>query len=339
MSHRPQRVEKKCLDCGNQVIGKYCHHCGQENVEPRETFWHLVTHFISDLLHFDGKLWHTARFLITKPGFLSIEYLKGRRTRYVNPVSLYLFTSAFFFLIFFSVFKADSSKEKKKDQLHQLNNLDSTTFQALSDQLAPGKHLTREQLAKQIDSSKLKFGLTAKYRSRAEYDSLLASGKKKHNWLERQFMYKSFELNEKYSNGGDIGKAIWESFVHSFPKMLFVMLPLFALALKLLYIRRKQFLYVDHLIFTFHLYIFFFIALLFIFGVNALQNLLNWSVLGYLSGITWLVILFYFYKAQRNFYKQSRMKTILKFTLLNILFFILTTFLFFVFLLFSIMQL
>lgn len=339
MSHRPQRIEKKCLDCENEVIGKHCHHCGQENVEPRETFWHLVQHFLADLMHFDGKLWHTAKFLILKPGFLSSEYLKGRRTRYVNPVSLYLFTSALFFLIFFSVFNGEQMKDNKNNSVERINKLDSSSFLILSNRLAPGKHLSRIQLAKLIDTSKLKFGLTSSYSSRGQYDSLIASGKKKHNWLERQVMHKSFALKEKYKDTTDLGKTLWQLFMHSFPKMLFVLLPLFAVALKLLYIRRKQFLYVDHLIFTLHLYIFLFISLIVIFGINALQNLSHWRVLGFISAIIWLVIFFYFYKAMRNFYKQSRFKTILKFVLLNIVLLLLTSFLFIIFLLFSIMQL
>ena len=37
MSHLPERKEKDCLNCGTTVFGKYCHVCGQENLEPKES--------------------------------------------------------------------------------------------------------------------------------------------------------------------------------------------------------------------------------------------------------------------------------------------------------------
>ena len=100
MSHLPQRKEKNCLNCGTTVIGKYCHNCGQENIVPKESVWHLVTHFFNDITHFAGKFFSTLKDLLFKPGFLSKEYIKGRRATYLNPVRMYLFTSFIFFLYF-----------------------------------------------------------------------------------------------------------------------------------------------------------------------------------------------------------------------------------------------
>ena len=104
MSHLPERKEKNCLNCGTEVHGKYCHVCGQENLEPKESFWHLLTHFFYDFTHFDGKFFSTVRYLLSRPGFLTSEYAKGRRASYLHPIRMYVFTSAFFFIIFFWVF-------------------------------------------------------------------------------------------------------------------------------------------------------------------------------------------------------------------------------------------
>ena len=101
MSHRPQRKEKNCLNCGTIVQGKFCHICGQENVEPKETFWGMVTHFFYDITHFDGKFFVTLKDLLFRPGFLSAEYMKGRRVSYLNPIRMYIFTSAVFFSYLF----------------------------------------------------------------------------------------------------------------------------------------------------------------------------------------------------------------------------------------------
>ena len=105
MSHLPQRKEKNCLNCGTTVIGKYCHVCGQENIEPKESVWQLISHFFSDITHFDGKFFTSMKDLVLRPGFLSKEYMRGKRASYLNPIRMYLFTSFVFFLVFFRCIK------------------------------------------------------------------------------------------------------------------------------------------------------------------------------------------------------------------------------------------
>jgi Protein of unknown function (DUF3667) len=94
-------------------------------VEPRETVWHFITHFFNDITHFDGKFFSTGRLLLTRPGFLSKEYIQGRRSDYLHPIRLYIFSSAIFFLLFFSVVNVDSMVENK-------NAKDSTEVTGLS---------------------------------------------------------------------------------------------------------------------------------------------------------------------------------------------------------------
>ena len=103
MSHLKERAEKTCLNCNAALYGRYCHVCGQENLEPKETVWHLVQHFFNDITHFDGKFFSTVKYLLRKPGFLSHEYMAGRRMSYLNPIRMYVFTSAIFFLILFAL--------------------------------------------------------------------------------------------------------------------------------------------------------------------------------------------------------------------------------------------
>jgi hypothetical protein len=69
--------------------------------------WHLVQHFFNDITHFDGKFFATVKLLLRKPGFLSAEYIAGRRMSYLNPIRMYVFTSAFFFIILFSLKKPE----------------------------------------------------------------------------------------------------------------------------------------------------------------------------------------------------------------------------------------
>ena len=197
--------------------------------------------------------------------------------------------------------------------------------------------MTRQQFERYLDttfSSGLHFGGT-NYKSRREYDSLLTSGKKKDGWLKRQLTYKQIEINEEYDNRQQFISAFTHELIHSLPQMLFISLPLLALVLKLLYIRRKQFYYVSHGIFGIHLYIFVFIALLFIFALSRANSRLHSQALVNVSGVLIFGLFVYQYLAMKNFYKQGWAKTFLKFSLLNIIFSTVLSLLFVIFVFFS----
>ena len=323
MSHLPQRKEKNCLNCGTTVIGKYCHNCGQENIESRESFWQLVSHFFNDITHFDGKFFSTLKDLLFKPGFLSKEYMNGRRATYLNPVRMYIFTSFMFFLIFFSVYHFTDSEIQDKGF-----EIKGKTEQAINskDSLNPLPGITV-------------FGQKPLYNSRAQYDSALKSGTVKDGWLQRNLTYKSIEINNKYQNQqAKFFNDFINSLLHHFPQMLFISLPLVALLLKLLYIRHKRFYYVAHAIFSIHFYIFVFIAMLLIMGISRIEDVLKWNWLNYINGTISIIIIFYLYKAMRNFYKQRRAKTVLKYLLFSFTFFFIIVFLFVFFAFVSIFQ-
>ncbi len=170
MSHLKEREQKNCLNCNAQVYGKYCHICGQENLEPKESVWHLVTHFFNDITHFDGKFFSTLYLLLTKPGFLSAEYKRGRRNNYLNPVRMYVFTSFIFFFVFFSTVHIDENMFESKSAISMMHNvassdsatyagfnkeiaaMDSPTFQAVSKALNEGRSTTRAGFQKNLDS-------------------------------------------------------------------------------------------------------------------------------------------------------------------------------------------
>jgi len=316
VSHLPQRKEKNCLNCGTAVIGKYCHVCGQENIEPKESVGHLISHFFSDITHFDGKFFISLKDLILKPGFLSNEYMIGKRSSYLNPIRMYLFTSFIFFLIFFSLFKVENNIGNIGVNNKNVDAMDSIEFREYSASLNNGQPLTKDEFRKKIDSPKIVF-MGAKYKSKEVYDSLLKTGEVKDNWLEKILTQKGLELQDKYRNNkSQIIIDIFNKMLHSIPQMLFILLPLFALLLKILYIRRKNYYYTDHAIFTLHLYIFIFIVMLLIFGLFKIKGITGANWLSYLDFVFIIGIFFYLYKAMRNFYKQGRAKTVLKYLLL-----------------------
>jgi hypothetical protein len=332
VSHLKQRKEKTCLNCNAAIHGRYCNICGQENVEPQESVWHLIVHFFNDITHFDGKFFSSVKYVITKPGFLSSEYMAGRRMSYLNPVRFYVFTSALFFFLLFTFFrKANSEKDNsskkeifsKKDSLKLITKAENIGMDSVDIILLLKNHGidSLQQLIKNDASGKNSNGLTFSdaYRDRKQFDSLDKIGKVKDNFFERKMIEKQFQLQEKYGKNSERGKDdLLEIAIHLIPQMLFLSLPFFALLLQLLYVRRKKYYYVAHLIFTIHFYIFVYMQILIINFTSKIAELSHQKWLSRIAILLGLSILFYMYKAMRNFYEQNRFKTILK---LFILFF------------------
>ncbi len=198
---------------------------------------------------------------------------------------MYVFTSAIFFLIFFLIYNSQKSQKaiffedkplthtERADKINDLQNelkkevKDSSILireiELLKD---TGREVTNLDLLKTAGND-FSLEINGKnYKTTAEYDSVQQSldPAKRDSWFERLMTKKKIRFNTEYK--GDL-KAVFTSlaeiFLHKMPYLLFVSLPLFAFILKLLYIRRKQFLYADHGIFSIHHYIFSFILLLF----------------------------------------------------------------------------
>ncbi|WP_425995965.1 DUF3667 domain-containing protein [Caulobacter sp. DWR1-3-2b1] len=86
-----------CTDCNQPVSGNFCAHCGQPTHVHRSLL-HLGEELLHGVMHFDGRIWRTVPLLVLNPGRLTREWVEGKRSRYVSPLGLFLFT---IFLMFF----------------------------------------------------------------------------------------------------------------------------------------------------------------------------------------------------------------------------------------------
>lgn len=351
MSHLPERKEKICLNCGAALHGRFCHYCGQENIEPKDSFWHLVTHFVYDVIHFDGKFFSTLKYLLFRPGFLSHEYLRGRRADYLHPIRMYVFTSAFFFLIFFGFYQTEKivavtetkdtaekvmsrlERQKGKLEVALANAKNGVTAEQIRDRL---KKTESDIVLLKGDSTKLdsvqslpKGGfsmmsfddkkINTTLSSVREYDSLQAAlpESERDGFFVRAIERQNVHLREKYKGDSKASlQAITNKFIHLFPQMLFVSLPLFALILQAMYARRRQFYYVNHVIYSIHLYCATFIIILSGLWVDSIVKKITHEEYSIIGTVFTLSGFFYLYKSMRNFYQQRRAKTILKYILL-----------------------
>ncbi|MGX5819849.1 DUF3667 domain-containing protein [Chitinophaga lutea] len=294
------RQDKTCLNCGHPVPDRYCGHCSQENVDTKESFGHLVSHFFQDITHYDSKFLTTLKYLIFYPGLLTREYVNGKRLAYVNPIRLYVFTSFVFFLMLGTAVSHDNPYEREME-VKQRKTMDSIYIAGvrLMDSVKAGKVAPKDTFAVRTEAELLMIMGDQTIRNAAHrYDSLQRSlpPHMREPWWERKMQTRVFEMRDKY--GGNMGKAFSESLLHSYPKLMFLLLPFFALLLKWFF-RRKTWVYADHAIFSIHFHTF-------IFMLGALAMLVN--LLLHNDGIyPWLAIpvYLYFVFALRNAYQVS----------------------------------
>ncbi|QEC67222.1 DUF3667 domain-containing protein [Panacibacter ginsenosidivorans] len=371
MSHLKERKEKNCLNCNAEVQGKYCHICGQENIEPKETFWMLATHFAYDILHFDGKFFSTLKYLLLKPGFLSHEYLRGRRASYLHPIRMYVFTSAIFFIIFFSfivkpdeIAKSIGSTNSPLSEEHvntfrdslsaaYAKTTDSVQKQKIEKLLNAIDYFSEDTTNKKTDSlhrqslkdtAKIDLNNKAVFRvfgdknlpeTEKEYDSIQNALPKdqRDGWFKSIASKWAIGVNNKYKeNPDDFKKDFIEKFFHSVPQVMFVTLPLIALFMQLLYIRkRRQVFYVNHVIFLTHVYIALFIGWLITFGIGGLYEVSGWEIFTWLNFLVGTYMFIYTPWAMKNFYEQGIAKSVFKYFILLFAAFILFTIVFGVF--------
>jgi len=257
---------------------------------------------------------------------------------------MYVFTSAFFFLFFFGVIKPTQDLDLANNgatSSEVRNHLLSRKIK-YENKLKTGKDdsvqvkellaLINEDLKLlQADSTKLdslsyykqsntRFSMKkSKYETWAAYEAAQKAlpEKDRDDWLTRQVRAKEIHIANKYRGNSDMFlEAVIEKFTHSFPQILFVSLPLIALLLKLLYIRRRQFYLADHAIYLVHLYcaLFILIFLRIVFGYFSNFSYMHW--LGFVNTLLVIYCFWYIYKSMRNFYQQGVFNTFAKYVFL-----------------------
>ena len=87
----------KCANCAIVAEQEFCPVCGQSTRVHRGTLLQVARDALGDFWAFDSKVFRSFLPLLFQPGFLTVEYLAGKRARYISPVRLYVFVTLIFF--------------------------------------------------------------------------------------------------------------------------------------------------------------------------------------------------------------------------------------------------
>ena len=320
------RTENDCLNCGTILEGKFCHNCGQENLQMKESFGHMMNHAISDYFHFDDQFFHTMRPLFLKPGFLTNEYLAGKRARYLHPVKMYIFISLVYFVLLFQsgMHVIDVNQNVKVNPKAAQLAIDSISKNPdLPDYLKKpiiAKIKQQANAAKtnngivklNVNDDKQDANMLSPTTSDTTYNAYLAAQQKlpvskRDGVLLKLYNKKAFTYKAEYGNRTK--EVLLEQFEHNIPKMMFLLLPICALILMLAFADKRKY-YVEYMIYTFHLHCFIFLFL-------SITIILKWlipneTVSGWIDFLSTIAIIWYVYKSLRIVYRRSSFRTITK---------------------------
>jgi len=313
-----------CENCGAPLTGHYCGQCGQAAVDYRRSFRYVIADVLDSFLNWDSKFFTTIALLIVKPWRLTNEFLAGKRVRYVNPLRLYLLASIlFFFAVNYGAkgLRVDASKLGQKDRADLAADLKDEDLppaareklqallgepeaQASPTNASPSPPVTASPPAQSNHEQKQEYG---KIGDRPFV--LFDQGKSTtpfERWIEARAKEK---MGEK---GTKMGLFIATLF-SNLPYMMLCCIPLFALVLKVLYIRRRIF-YIDHLIYALHIHTFFYAGvMLIVLATIGLDRFAPGAIAGWMIALLWIAFVTQIFLSIRYVYRQGWFFSIFKF--------------------------
>jgi len=310
------------MNCGDPTPGEYCPTCGQRKVDVQVSVKTLMMEVLEDQFILDRRLPRTLGALFFKPGHMTVEHVNGRIVRYIHPFRLYLVSSLIFFLLlsFFSLrLVRRAGADDGSSPVAMATDAGDTDVAFLDSTASPVDSVpggvppggaTPDSVA----------GSAAPSTGTDDSGSLRVAFGWEDNAPQATTGIAAVDsaLSHRIDRLGDMepreaAETLADAFFNYAPTMMFILLPVFAGILKLLYIRRQRY-YAEHFVFLLHVHSFVFL----LGGVAMVVG--NW-VGGWLDALLWLWILAYIYLAMIRVYGQGWLKTFAKYWTLGWMYF------------------
>jgi hypothetical protein len=317
-----------CENCGAPLAGRYCAQCGQAAIDYRRSFRHVIVDVLDSFLNWDSKFFATIGWLIARPWFLTNEFLAGHRVRYFHPLRLYLLASILFFFAVTHWAKSIHLDPSKLSSPQDRADIEAVLKdkplppearaeieKALKEQNTPLEAGKTVEAVKEHDSSSAVHGKTEVTNKQDEtkqgdFGPLQLGSEKPstpfEQWIEAR-------AKEKIGEHGSKAQLFFMTLISNLPYMVLCCIPLFALVLKILYIRRHIF-YIDHLIYALHIHTFAYVGIILI-GLIAmgLNRVAPGPGAGWLIGLLWFAFAVQIFLSIRRVYRQSWFMSVIKF--------------------------
>ncbi len=281
---------RQCENCSVALQGPFCHQCGQPERTPIRNLLALSSDAVDYLFDVDARVYRTLRSLFFFPGRLTELYLRGERMSFVRPLRVYLIISALLFVVVNATSDIDGVAQFNDEPFKVENDSKATTSDAKTlDTSATDKPAAAggpaapekpeapdktEQTDKPQTSDKPKkepisltiFGDTPWHRTDNPF---ILSGlpTSVNDWMNDYIGI----IETKLQLVRDDPKRLGHAFLQVLPQSLFVLLPIFALLLKIVLIFKRR-MYMEHLMVAVHSHTFIYIGILLSIGLSKLAE-------------------------------------------------------------------
>ena len=309
MSVLPPELPATCGNCGAPLHGRYCHVCGQPVEGLVRHFGSVMGDVLDSVLNIDARILHTLLPLYFRPGQLTLDYFANKRARYVTPFRLVFFLAIVAFLAIQLSIRTSSVP---------LVQFQTPPVKGAAISSAPAATTQDTHFA----NGDIKFNGKVVWNRqsrpwRAGWLPAFAN-----DWLNDSIERARNNLHDMNSGNAADAKAAAQRLLGGVfavaPQVLFVLLPVFALLLKIFYVFKRR-MYMEHLIVAMHSHAFIMLSLLVLVALGLLRDWLAphaaWlgSLLGLLRGAAWLWMLAYLLLMQKRVYRQGWLMTSLKY--------------------------
>lgn len=296
--------DRPCLNCGDPTPGNFCRNCGQRKVEVHVSLARMLMEALDDQFSLNSALPRTIGALMFRPGHLTREYMTGRIARYIPPFRLYLVTSVAFFL---ALSLLPELRAPNVDMGPMTGGIGSSRESAAARPVTPAASLPPsagrgQPLRPPPPPRPVRGGFLDGMRVNTGEPVIDSIGNAR---LEH---FRRMEPREA-------ARQIVSEYLGHVPQMMFVLLPLFAGLLKLLYAGTRRF-YVEHFVFALHVHAFAFMSYLVMLAVR-------WPPL---IGIMWLWLMLYGLLAMKRVYAQGWVVTGMKYGFLGMAYVVMLAF-------------
>lgn len=296
-----------CQNCGTELLGPHCYRCGQPVKGLVRHFTSIFGDFFDSVFDFDSRTIRTLWPLFTRPGYLSCEYFEGRRVRYVSPVRL------FFFLTIVAFFVGSLTLHMQTDGDSALGSGNRIVVVDDEDE----RTTTGEATSAGEDAPDFNFGDGDWDAETNPVDvSLLPAFADA--WVNDQIGRAQQNIIRLKDDPDLYVKAL----MSAVPTSLFVLLPVFALMLKLAYVFQRR-LYMEHLIVALHSHAFLSMSVLLMFLLGWLERALPAATVVFdtveFALVVWMLV--YLLRMQKRVYGQGWPMTLLKYLVLGFCYF------------------
>ena len=294
-----------CENCGAPLHGHWCGQCGQPAIDYRRSFRYVIVDLLDEFLNWDSKFFRTIGLLLVRPWKLTNAFLAGHRVRYVHPLRLYLLASILFFFAVNYWAKAIHVAPTRFSSEQR-----SAVEAALKKRDMPPE--IRAEVENALNRAASPASGQAEQPPQATPTPLVDFSPSKNpstpfeKWIETH-------AREKIGERGTNLQLFVKTLISNLPYMMLCCIPLFALVLKILYLRRKIF-YIDHLIYALHIHSFAYLAtILIILATIGLGRVALGALAGWIIVVLWITFAAEIFLSIRRVYRQGWFLSIFKF--------------------------